>query len=518
MAKQYGPITSFYELNSLRILINDSYIAKKVLSNPNALDRPLLFSKSEYNPVSANDNTPSFFGLNGTKWHKMRQIMSSKLVNLLNTKYVNTTIIEFMQQEIEPALNKICSEENGIWYNRFQLITDITFNVVFTAQFGKSANFKQIPQGKKLKCNLSKLAPLASKKGLAFYFLPLWVSKMFIPKTYNAFYELRNKIHNNISDLINYRNNLDLVLKDSFMDHAAKIHNNLSQEIADIFAMFLAGTDGTSLTIEWGLFLLSKQINIQIKIRNELLKAGIKNASDLIGLDITLLRKIPLFRALIYEILRISCVGRLGQMHVAKKDIWINTRDGKKYCLPKGSSFWYNVEAIHYNVLNNENWKNNPNNDPQSIYLENWLNDKGQFKRNKSFLAFGHGKRDCVGKELAIKEIRIILAYLLLTYTFELKPEHKNTYIPTRALRNGGAPSIPNNIPFIIKRIDCINNNKRFKSLCPIQSVSNNVSFSLTASECDDNQVKIIKNNTPTISPVPSNSSDISYSFAVSDD
>ena len=62
-----------------------------------------------------------------------------------------------------------------------------------------------------------------------------------------------------------------------------------------------------------------------------------------------------------------------------------------------------------------ENWVNGK----QEICLENWLDSEGQFKPNKSEMTFGHGYRDCVGKMLAMKEMHIVMGYLLMNYKFE---------------------------------------------------------------------------------------------------
>merc|ERR1719410_1887240 len=150
----------------------------------------------------------------------------------------------------------------------------------------------------------------------------------------------------------------------AFMDNVAELAEagdheyTKANQIADVFLMFAAGTDTTSLSLEWGFILLAMQPQIQSRVRTELLTVlkqnniDYKSSSSNIVYDIKLLRQLPLFRALIWEILRISCVVRLGVQHfISGKDEWITTSDGKKYCLPKGSTVSYNVECINYNYL-----------------------------------------------------------------------------------------------------------------------------------------------------------------------
>jgi len=65
-----------------------------------------------------------------------------------------------------------------------------------------------------------------------------------------------------------------------------------------------------------------------------------------------------------------------------------------------------------------EKWVNSSG----EMCLENWINkDTKKFEMNESFFTFGTGRRDCVGKTLAIKELYIIMAYLFLNYRFTFK-------------------------------------------------------------------------------------------------
>merc|ERR1712154_408046 len=154
---------------------------------------------------------------------------------------------------------------------------------------------------------------------------------------------------------------------------------------------------------------------------------------------------------------RISSVARLGIEHqILEKDEWITTSDGKKYCLPKGTDIHYNVECINYGYLGNENWKNKENGlSPQEICLENWLKEgSGQFYQNPSFITFGHGKRDCIGKQLALKEMRVILGYFLLNYTFALPQRYsKMKNIPHSGGVRFGVSKPEEQIPLVVNKI-----------------------------------------------------------------
>ena len=104
--------------------------------------------------------------------------------------------------------------------------------------------------------------------------------------------------------------------------------------------------------------------------------------------------------------------------HCAKADIYVDIGDEKKkYCIPKGTVIGYAIESMHKHT-DKENWMNSTN----EMCLENWLNgESNKFEMNESFLTFGTGRRDCVGRTLAIKELYIVMAYLFLNYRFTFK-------------------------------------------------------------------------------------------------
>jgi len=90
--------------------------------------------------------------------------------------------------------------------------------------------------------------------------------------------------------------------------------------------------------------------------------------------------------------------------------------------LCKKDGICYNVQYTHQESTN-ETWIRK-NNNGLNICLENWLykdnNGNTQFKMNESFIGFGIGRRDCVGKMLAIKELLVIFGHLLINFKWEL--------------------------------------------------------------------------------------------------
>ena len=251
----------------------------------------------------------------------------------------------------------------------------------------------------------------------------------------------------------------------TFMDHVQDlaVDDNFeyteAQQIGDVYLMFLTGTGTTSLSLEWGLILLSRQKDIQNRVRNELMTVLKENRKEVVY-DIQLLLQLPLFRACIYEILRISCVARMAPDHaVTEHDLWITTDDGIKYRVPEGSSVIYNIECMHYDDIGSEKWKNKEYGlNMEQICLENWIDEEtGKFQPHPSFMSFGSGKRDCVGKQLALKEMRVMLGYLLLNYKFGVDREYEEMdRIPCSGGVRGSVCKPTVEIPINIKPIGIV--------------------------------------------------------------
>ena len=159
-----------------------------------------------------------------------------------------------------------------------------------------------------------------------------------------------------------------------------------SEEIVDVYFLFIAGQDTTASTLDIGIILTGKYMDVQEKYR----VLSVMNDR----FDLKMAHNCPLFRVYIHEILRISSVAYVGVNHATKKNKWIIYED-KQYMIPKNIPILTNTEYIHNYNKNDENWKFI---DGDKIFLENWLTDDMRFVVNESFIGFGVGRRDCVGR------------------------------------------------------------------------------------------------------------------------
>ena len=129
------------------------------------------------------------------------------------------------------------------------------------------------------------------------------------------------------------------------------------------------------------------------------------------------MNQLHIFRAFIHEMLRISSVSALGAPHYTTEDVSIEV-NGKMVVIPKWTVLHPNIYYIQkYTDWNNGNKPLEREN--KEIHLEYWLDaESGKFKMNENFINFSAGKRDCVGRKLAMKALYAEFALFLLRYKF----------------------------------------------------------------------------------------------------
>ena len=209
---------------------------------------------------------------------------------------------------------------------------------------------------------------------------------------------------------------------------------NMKSILSEISILFAAGMETTSTSMEFIIVQLAKRIKIQNEVYNELMNHLKENniiisngangckTIDTSKIDFT---KLNLLRAFFWECLRVSSVVVTGVPHVCNKRIDIQFKNNK-YVIPKGSILMFN--SLYVNT-SGKYWNNNvtghdrnniddTNDDNTDIFnLGHWLNkESGKFEMNNNFVGFGTGRRDCVGKRLAIDILRRLMVLFLINF------------------------------------------------------------------------------------------------------
>ncbi|XP_060098715.1 cytochrome P450 2J4-like [Heteronotia binoei] len=175
---------------------------------------------------------------------------------------------------------------------------------------------------------------------------------------------------------------------------------NLFQCISDFI---FAGVDTTSATLQWGLLLMLTHPDIQEKVQKEI--------EDVFGSSKSIAyqnwKKVPYTSAVIHEIQRFKCIILSGNPRQSVQDVTILGS-----FIPKGTIVIPNVPAVLYDP---KIWET-----PRKFNPNHFLDKDGKFVDREELLIFGAGARVCLGKEMAKMELFCFFTILLRAFTFTL--------------------------------------------------------------------------------------------------
>ncbi|XP_038642109.1 cytochrome P450 2C21-like [Scyliorhinus canicula] len=227
------------------------------------------------------------------------------------------------------------------------------------------------------------------------------------------------KIFQNVADLSTFLNK-------SIQSHRESLQQDFSRDYIDSFLikideekhkpdsefndknllmsamnLFLAGTETTSTTMQWGLQILAKYPHIQEKIYREI--------EEVVGScrcpAVEDRAKMPYTDAVIHEVQRFIDLVPMNLPHMATNDI-----EFRGYLIPKGT---FVIPVLSSVLKGREQWQV-----PESFNPNHFLDENGCFKNSESFMAFSAGKRKCLGESLARMELFLFLTTLIQNFVF----------------------------------------------------------------------------------------------------
>ena len=411
LGKRYPQIFYSTMLSMPVITLSSSKLVKQLLIQKNFFNRfSIIDPKNDYYHSIGTHGKSCALDLileNGEKWSRRRKLVQDTLIKVLNRENAGNLLKQTMEQNVKPYLDEIM-KSNKPWYTN-DIFRYITFNTIYSTIFGENLGrdsdfFRKIIKSIHAQSDNVNLSMAAQKVPFVHYFLSKRLDK------------IKDFRHDLLQGLIQQAiKDKDKRAEKTFFDYIHEDNKyNIDEEMADLNVLFTAGSDTTTSTLDFGVALLAKYQGVQDKIRKELLNVMGDNKE----FSFKLMNKCPLFRACIHEIMRISSVVFQGVFRMGSKDYWITLDDGKKYRIPAWATIQTNLDYIQIDGGGkDEHWKRT---NGDEIILENFLKkdeDGGvRFVLNESFIPFGVGKRDCAGRQLAMKEIYYVLGYLLMNY------------------------------------------------------------------------------------------------------
>ncbi|XP_007478218.1 cholesterol side-chain cleavage enzyme, mitochondrial isoform X1 [Monodelphis domestica] len=199
-------------------------------------------------------------------------------------------------------------------------------------------------------------------------------------------------------ELENYPGLLPCLLRKNTMDFES-IKGNITELMA-------GGVDTTSMTIQWCMYEMARNIKVQDMLRAEVQTARRDTQGDIKKMY----KAVPLLRAAIKETLRLHPIAVTIQRYLPS-DLVL-----QDYTIPAKTL----VQVGLFAMGRDPNFFPNP----EKFDPRRWLHEDTYFRA----LSFGFGPRQCIGRRIAELEMTIFLIHILENFKIEI---HKFTDVGT---------------------------------------------------------------------------------------
>lgn len=412
--KKYGPICSYKVFDNWSIIVNDPALMKPLLADPVFSGRKHLYLFSLRDEVISGKKMPlGILGTSGDVWKNQRRFTLRSLKDL---GFGRNSIEPIMQKELEDLINTFSQTEGqkvdvGLTFN------SSIINVIWAMVIGKRFSHEDV--------RLLELVDKVNKMLQSFNpFHPAYrfpIIKKFFPNldVYKSQDTYMRQLLNFIEDeTAQYEKEL-LADESSFSYIRAYLKEmkeaetegketplNMHHLKANIFELFLAGSETTASTLWWAVYLLASNPDVQKTIQKEL--------DEVIGEDklptLAHMDSLPYTTAAIYEVQRIADLVPFAVPHETTEDATVSG-----YRIPKGTTVMFNLS---HGLKDPKYWKY-----PDCFYPEHFLTEEGKPYKPENFMPFGSGKRVCLGESLARLELFLFFATLVHRFSWKLSDD-----------------------------------------------------------------------------------------------
>jgi cytochrome P450 len=215
------------------------------------------------------------------------------------------------------------------------------------------------------------------------------------------------------------------------MAEDAKHKMNDDEILCQMSTIMLAGHDTTANTMCWVLWELSKNLDIQSRLRAELFEACREHGleDDEAELSSPILDNLPLLNAVIKECLRMhpivpNLVREAGKDDVIPLSFPVQTISGKmvdSINVRKGQSIGISICA--YNRVPGVWGEDAATWNPDRWLVPDAKHDKVNLGMHANLLSFSAGLRGCIGWRFAVMELQVLVFELISRFEFSPSPE-----------------------------------------------------------------------------------------------
>ncbi|AWP11325.1 putative cytochrome P450 2J1-like [Scophthalmus maximus] len=366
------------------------------------------FADRPYSPMVNriySGNSAGLFFSNGKVWRRQRRFAMAALRAFGRAKRSTEQSICEESRHLQEAMEK----EKGEPFDPVPSLNNAVANIICQIVFGRRFDYSDNNFQSMLK-NLTEMAYLEGS---------IWAL------LYDAFPALMKHLPGPHNDIFSSSKSLEASIRREIEGHKLDLNPSNPRDYIDTFLieekhnrhgeqgfeegnlvlccldLFLAGSETTSKTLQWGLIYLIKNPHIQDKVQAEIdREIGQTRQPTMADRP-----NLPYTDAVIHEVQRMGNIVPLNGLRMAAKDMTLGG-----YFIPKGTPVMPNLTSV---LFDKTEWET-----PDTFNPGHFLDAEGKFARREAFLPFSAGKRACLGEGLARMELFLFFVSLLQKFCF----------------------------------------------------------------------------------------------------
>ncbi|KAK9147940.1 hypothetical protein Scep_006697 [Stephania cephalantha] len=410
LARTYGPIMKIKLGQKLCVVLSSTALAKEALRDYDTIfadrDTPTTMMTLTY---GGNDLVWSSYG---QTWRMLRKVCVGEMLSKtsLDTMYASRRReVRRTIKEVHGMVGKPINMGEQMFLTMSNLITSMLWGVTLKDEDRNSvgAEFRRL---------VSDILKLSTSRNLADIF-PLGGldvqglngrTKVLMPRLDEFFDSLVERRETKIEGDGKERGGdlLQWFLRREAGDSEDKQGLTMMHLKSLFIDMVVAGTDTSSVTVEWAMAELMNNPQVLKRAQEELAQVvGMNNIVEEHHLP-----KLHYLNAVIKEVMRVHPVAPLLLPRRSRETCTLNG-----YTIPKGTQILVNTWAIHRDP---ENWDNPTEFEPERFLKGNmkWDYNGNDFR----YLPFGSGRRICAGIALVERMMPHVLGSLLHSFNWRL--------------------------------------------------------------------------------------------------
>ena len=416
LSLKYGKMIGLYFGPTPTVIIDDFDLITEAFSKDDFTDRPFFQGNDIFRGELDRKEfgSPGLIFSNGHQWVELRRFT---LKTLRDYGMGKSGMEELVEQDVE-ELCKTLEEKNGQLVDPSTIFNVPVFNGLWKLMSNETYKHDD-PHLLSMVDQLKRLTTTFQSPIVAMSIFYKSLMRLFDFLGFSNFTEIRDAVFKDYEEVIakheeTFQEDNLRDLTDSIIQQRLENANNpnssfhgrvgkLNQKIA-MMDLFFAGSDTTSVTLNWAFLYMIMHPEIQKKVQEELDQVVGRGRWPTYGdKEMT-----PLTDAVIHETQRCASLTPLGLQHCTSRDIYLGG-----YYLPKGTQVLANLQS----VLNDPKVFTNPEQfNPYRYYKD------GKFTPHPKVIPFSVGKRRCLGEVVARVNLYRFFTNILHRFNVEKEP------------------------------------------------------------------------------------------------